>query len=93
MKDFNFINLNQLTWHLNIALTGLVFAIFCLIYNEYYIYYGLFTFVLGVAGHIFYKLIYWISEDDEKNKFFGIYYLFNIASVTIWLHSLVNLYL
>lgn len=43
-------DLTKVHWQLNIALVGVVFSIFALIYSDKYIYYGLFTFVYGVMG-------------------------------------------
>ena len=40
----------KLTWQLNVAIIAAVFTVFSLIYNEKYIYYGLFTFAYGVIG-------------------------------------------
>lgn len=56
MEKFSIVNLNEFTWHLNVALMGGVFAVFSLIYKDQYIYYGLITFAFGVSGHIFCKI-------------------------------------
>lgn len=68
MDKFSIVNLNDFTWQLNIALMGGIFAVFSLIYNEYYIYYGLVTFLFGVLGHIAYKLFEWIFREKSINK-------------------------
>ena len=43
-------DLTKVHWQLNIALIGAIFSIFSLIYNDNYIYYGLFTFAYGVLS-------------------------------------------
>lgn len=48
--DIKLPDFTKVHWQLNIALVGAVFSIFALIYNDKYIYYGLFTFVYGVIG-------------------------------------------
>lgn len=69
MKDFNIINLNQLTWALNVAIMGLVFSIFSLIYNNHYIYYGLITVGFGVIVHMFVNFFDWFFRINENHKY------------------------
>lgn len=94
MKDFNVINLNQLTWALNVAIMGVVFSIFSLIYNQYYIHYGLITVAFGVAVHIFVNFFDWFFKISENHKYIDerrywiahlIYFLFFI----MWIYFLV----
>ena len=47
--------LGNLTWQLDVSLIGGVFAVFSLIYNDSYIYYGFITCAFGIFGHIIYK--------------------------------------
>ena len=62
------INLNNFSWQFNIALMGAVFSVFSLIYNEYYIYYGLITFAFGVFGHIFLLFSNYMFMKDGKES-------------------------
>ena len=48
--DIKVPDFTKLHWQLNIALMGVIFSIFSLIYNDNYIYYGFLTFVYGVVG-------------------------------------------
>lgn len=76
-KQLNIINLNEFTWQLNIALAGLVFSIFSLIYNDEYIYYGFFVFLFGLLGHIGYKFFVLLFDGDkEGDRRWVWYYLY-----------------
>lgn len=93
IKDFNIINLNDLTWQLNVAILGGVFAVFSLIYNEHYIYYGLITFVFGVISHIAYKFFEWIfRESGTNNKYYWLTHLCNAGLAAVWIGVLVCFY-
>jgi hypothetical protein len=48
--DIKVPDFTKLTWQLNVAIIGAIFSVFCLIYNDKYIFYGFFTFVYGVVG-------------------------------------------
>lgn len=86
MDKFSIINLNDFTWQLNVALAGGVFAVFSLIYNDFYIYYGLVTFAFGVVGHIIYKFWEWVfREGDTKNKNYWITHLTNLILAAAWI--------
>jgi hypothetical protein len=69
MENFNFINLNQLTWAFNVAIAGGIFSVFSLIYNQYYIYYGFFTFAFGILVHVSVNFYDWIFHIDENHKY------------------------
>jgi len=97
MKDFNIINLNQLTWPLNAAIGGAVFAVFSLIYNEYYIYYGLFTVVFGIVGHIsvlFFEWYFHIDADHKyvDQKYYWVAHITNVIFAMVWIAALVCFY-
>lgn len=93
MKDFNVINFNDLTWQLNIAIIGGAFSVFSLIYNDYYIYYGLITFVFGVTCHIVYKFMEWVFlKDGTSSKYYWITHLSNALFSFIWILVLVYIY-
>ncbi len=68
MDKFSIVNLNDFTWQLNVGLMGATFAVFSLIYNEYYIYYGFMTFVFGVSGHVVYKFFEWVFIKDGPKQ-------------------------
>lgn len=91
--DWNFINLNQFTWHLNIAVAGLIFSVFSLIYNEDYIYYGFFTFLFGVLGHATYKLFCLILGGDiEGDKRWSNYYVILFSLIVSWILAIHGFY-
>lgn len=97
MKDFNIVNLNQLTWQINLAIAGGVFAIFSLIYNEYYIYYGLLTFAFGILGHIGTIFFDWFFHIDENHKYVDQRYYWVAHATTLilfifWILFLLNIY-
>src|SRR3989338_586513 len=93
MEKFSIVNLNEFTWQLNVALMGGVFAVFSLIYNEYYIYYGLTTFSFGVSGHIIYKFCEWVfGEDGTKNKYYWLTHLFNCIVAAAWINIILCIY-
>ena len=93
MKDLNIINFNDLTWQLNIAILGGTFFVFSLIYNDYYIYYGLVTFAFGIIGHVFYKFMEWIfRKDNTQNKYYWITHLINAILSFLWILTLVIIY-
>jgi hypothetical protein len=83
MDKFSIVNLNEFTWQLNVALMGGVFAVFSLIYNEYYIYYGLFTFAFGVFAHVVYKTFEWFFLQETTNQTY--YWLTHVANVILTL--------
>lgn len=93
MDKFSIVNLNNFTWQLNVALMGGAFAVFGLIYNEYYIYYGLLTFMFGVWGHIIYKFWEWVfGEDGVTNSYYWVVHLFNIIVAFLWTGVLLHIY-
>ena len=93
MSDFNIVNLNNFTWQLNIAIAGGAFAIFSMIYNEEYIYYGLVTFVFGVTAHVVYKFFEWIfRKEGSENKHYWMVHLANALCVASWLTVLLLIY-
>lgn len=93
MSNFNIINLNEFTWQLNIAIMGGAFAVFSLIYNEEYIYYGLVTFAFGVAAHVVYIFFEWIfKEKGVKSKYYWVAHLANAISVAAWIIILLCIY-
>src|SRR5436190_255053 len=59
----------RLTWPLLVAIGGGVFAVFSLIYNDYYIYYGLFTVAFGIATHALVMFFDWYFHIDENHKY------------------------
>jgi len=75
---------------LNVAIIGSVFAVFSLIYNDYYIYYGLITAGYGVFAHVVFKLIE--NKIDEKNKWGWLSAASNIIITIIWILVLVKIY-
>ncbi|MDQ5949214.1 MAG: hypothetical protein QG589_340 [Patescibacteria group bacterium] len=92
MEDFNFINLNRFTWYLNIAIIGAVFAIFSLMYNDYYIYYGLITFIFGVSSHAISKFFDWVFKDDD-DKYYWIFYVSQLILIILWISIAIYIYL
>lgn len=93
MSDFNIINLNNFTWQLNIAIAGGTFAVFSLIYNEHYIYYGLVTFAFGVLGHAVYKFFEWIFRKEiTENKYYWTAHLANTLCIAVWIVTLLIIY-
>lgn len=82
MSEFNFCNCNKLSWQLIIAIVGIIFAIFALAYDNYFIHYGLLTFAYGVAGHVLDNLTAkrWINV------------LIQIILVIVWIGAVVIMY-
>ena len=94
MEKYNILNLNEYSWQLNVAIMGFIFSVFSLIYDTYYIYYGLVTFIYGVSGHVIYTLIGWVPQINKgTGNFWGWFYYFYIFSSSfIWIFVLFNLY-
>jgi hypothetical protein len=92
MDKFSIVDLNKLTWQLNVALMGGVFAIFSLIYNDYYIYYGLVTFVFGVINHIVFCFWAWFYPDGSPGKHVYLAHISNVILAIIWVFVLVCIY-
>ncbi len=87
--DFNkLVNLNKLTWMLNVALTGAVFSIFSLIYNDYFIYYGFITFVYGIVAHLLGNTFDYFIKG--KIKYINI--VFQCILIFIWVYVLIKIY-
>jgi putative Mn2+ efflux pump MntP len=91
-NKFSIINLNAFSWHLNVAIMGGAFAVFSLIYNEYYIYYGLITFVFGIFGHITSRFVDWFFKDGEKSDKYWIAHIPNVILGLIWIKVLIGFY-
>jgi len=97
MKDLNIINLNQLTWPLNIAIGGAVFSVFSLVYNDHYIYYGFATVVFGILGHMAVIFFDWCFHIDESHKYadqrlYWIAHVTNILLCVLWVLVLLQVY-
>jgi len=93
MKEFGIINLNNFTWQLNIAIMGGAFSVFSLIYNDYYIYYGLVTFAFGVTMNIIHKFFEWYFREKGKgSKYYWITHAFNALVAIIWIATLIYIY-
>lgn len=93
MSDFNIVNLNNFTWQLNVALLGVAFAIFSLVYNEKYIYYGLVTAAFGISGHIVYLFFEWIFlKEGTKSKYYWLAHLANATLLVAWIAILLLIY-
>lgn len=93
MDKFSIINLNNFTWQLNVALMGGVFAVFSMIYNEHYIYYGLVTCAFGIFGHIVYKFFEWVfRERDTKSRYYWVVHVFNFILALVWINVIFSIY-
>ena len=93
MKEFNIINLNNFTWQLNVAIMGGVFAVFSLIYNDVYIYYGLTTVAFGVSAHIMLLFFEWVFKEKGTNsKWYWLTHLSNVILAIIWIGVLNRIY-
>lgn len=93
MSDFNIVNLNDFTWQLNVALAGGLFAIFALMYDVYYIHYGLLTAFFGIVAHIVYKFFEWVfRKDGVEDSFYWISHFFNMLFAIGWLTALLHIY-
>lgn len=83
-------DLTKLTWPLNVALSGAVFSVFSLIYNTYFIYYGFFTFIYGIACHLVDTMYsFWLKDKSWGVKFV---FLIQIAFTVIWVLLLISIY-
>jgi len=92
MKEFNFINLNDFTWQLNVAIMGGIFAVFSLIYDVSYIHYGLITFAFGVAAHTVYIFFEWVFRKKGTNsKWYWLAHLSNSIFIIVWILVLARL--
>ncbi len=88
-----YLNLNEFSWHLNVALIGGVFAVFSLIYKDHYIYYGLITFAFGVSGHIVFKIFEsMFRKDGENSKYYWVRHLFNVILAVAWIMTIIRIY-
>lgn len=93
MSNFNVVNLNEFTWQLNVALAGGIFAVFSLIYNEYFIYYGLVTAVYGVVTHILHLFSGWFfNERGVDNKYYWAAHVANLVPTLLWVAVLNCIY-
>ncbi|MEK7227966.1 MAG: hypothetical protein AAB681_01255 [Patescibacteria group bacterium] len=95
MDKFSIVNLNNFTWYLNVALIGVVFSVFSLIYNEYYIYYGLITFGFGVLGHIVYKFFSWLLREGMENENYRGYCFLHLSHLILaiaWIKVIICVY-
>ena len=82
MSEFNIINCNRLSWQLIIALTGGIFAVFALSFDNYFINYGLLTFAYGVVAHVF--------NDLSDKKY--IQTIIQIILIIVWLGAIALIY-
>ena len=84
------------TWQLIVALSGAVFAVFSIMYNDYYIYYGLITFAFGVCTHIILIFLEWIfgkgKMNPVQNKNYWIVHLSNIIFTIVWAIVIISVY-
>ncbi|MDP3975954.1 MAG: hypothetical protein Q8P95_03480 [bacterium] len=87
------INIGDFTWQIIIAAMGGAFAVFSMIYNEEYIYYGLVTFGFGVSAHVVYKFFEWIfRKNSTVNKYYWLAHLANAMLVAAWIIILLWIY-
>jgi len=91
--DFK-IDFSKIYWQLLVALSGGIFSIFSLIYNDKYIYYGFITFAFGVIALIFFLFFDWLGivkdKQREDNIYFRLEHWSNIFLFILWI-ALVNL--
>jgi hypothetical protein len=90
MENFNIINLNKFSWPMNVAILGLTFAVFSMIYNDHYIYFGFVTFVFGVLTHVLHLFSNWLF--DEKGKYYWAAHLFTLIPTLIWMGLIIKIY-
>ena len=90
MESFNIINLNKYSWPMNVAVMGIAFSVFSLIYNEHYIYFGFITFLYGVLTHVLHLFSNWLF--DEKGKYYWGAHLFTLIPTLGWIGILVSSY-
>ena len=76
-------DITKLTWQLNVALAGGIFAVFSLIYNPNYIYYGFITFLYGVIAHFIDILFRHIP--DEKNCKYPTFFILQSILMISWI--------
>jgi len=92
MSSFT-LNLGDFTWQLLVAAMGGAFAVFSMVYNESYIYYGLVTFGFGVSAHVVYKFFEWIfRKNGPDNKWYWTAHLANALLVVAWMKILFCIY-
>ena len=85
MEDF--------TWQLNVAVMGGIFSVFSLIFNEYYVFYGLITFAFGLVGHIVYEFFESaLLENSAKNNYYWTAHLANLILAIGWIKILTYIY-
>ena len=95
MKDSNFIDFTKLPWQLNIAIMGGVFAVFSLIYNDQYIYYGFVTFAYGLLAHVVGRFFEWALFSKEarySGKHWWIFHVTNFVLFFVWIFVLIRIY-
>lgn len=79
--NFDLPDFTKLHWQLNVALIGGIFSVFCLIFNDYYIYYGLLTVAYGVVST---SILPALEQLFPKNKFRN-YLIVQSVLTLIWL--------
>ena len=84
--------LSRFTWQIIVAGIGGVFSIFCLIYNEYYIFYGFITFVFGIFAHILFLLLDWVGIETKKRCFFYLEHVSNLLLSIAWILTMIYFY-
>ena len=84
--DIKVPDFTKLTWQLNIALISAIFSIFCLIYNDKYIYYGFFTFLYGVIGASLLPAV----EQAFPNEKYKNYLIVQSLLTVIWISVLLS---
>lgn len=93
MDKFSIVNLNNFTWQLNVSLMGATFAVFSLIYNQYYIYYGLITFAFGIVTHTTYLFNEWLFlKNGTNSKYYWFAHVCNFVLFLVWILVLVKIY-
>ena len=80
------------------AIGGVVFSIFSLIYNEYYIYYGFFTVAFGILGHaavLFFDWYFHIDQDHKyvDQKYYWIAHTIYFVLFAVWMFLVSRFYL
>lgn len=89
------LNVNTLSWYVDITIAAIVFIFLSLIYkNTEYINYGFITFAYGVIAQIFdmsFNNIYKTGTDVMEKRKKILLFILQVILIMIWLYSIIKL--
>jgi len=79
--------ISKLTWQFNIAIIGAVFAVFSIIYEPQFIYYGFITFLYGVIAHVLDLAFHHLWIKDKKP--YWLLFTFQFVLIGGWIYLIL----